>query len=96
MRSHCFISSSVFSSVGVSIAMTRSAGAPILTSASRILSTTSLLVSLARGCGAMTIALRPLTALIALITGVASGLVEGESAPITPTGLAKTTMFRSG
>ena len=44
----------------------------------------------------MMIELRPLTALIALITGVASGLVEGESAPITPTGLAITTISRSG
>ena len=76
--------------------ITRSAGAPILTIASRIRSQISLLVSLARGCGAMMIELRPLTALIALITGVASGLVEGDSAPITPTGLAILTMLRAG
>ena len=62
---------------------TRSAGAPILTIASRIRSQISLLVSLARGCGATMIELRPFTAEIALITGVASGFVEGESAPIT-------------
>ena len=54
------------------------------------------LTNLARGCGQMMIELRPLTALIALMTGVASGLVEGESAPITPTGLAILTMLRSG
>ena len=38
----------------------------------------------------------PLTAEIALITGVASGLVEGLKAPITPTGLAILAMLRSG
>jgi hypothetical protein len=31
---------------------------------------------------------RPLTAIIALLTGVAPGLVEGVTAPITPIGLA--------
>lgn len=39
---------------------------------------------------------RPFTAEIALITGVASGFVEGHSAPITPMGLAILTMLRSG
>ena len=40
-------------------------------------------------------ALRPLTALIPLITGVASGLVDGDNAPITPIGFAILTIFRS-
>ena len=74
---------------------TMSAGAPILTIAARIKSQINLLVSLARGCGATMIELRPLTAAIALITGVASGLVEGDSAPITPTGLAILIKLRS-
>src|SRR3546814_1202569 len=38
------------------------------------------------------IALRPLIAIIALLTGVAAGLVEGLTAPTTPTGLAYLTM----
>ena len=41
-------------------------------------------------------ALRPLTAEMALITGVASGLVDGDNAPMTPTGFAIFTMLRSG
>ena len=39
-------------------------------------------MNFARGCGAMTMALRPFTALMLFMTGVASGLVEGDSAPI--------------
>ena len=74
---------------------TKSAGAPIFTIASRIRSHINLLVNLARGCGAMMIELRPLTAEIALITGVASGLVDGDSAPITPIGLAILTILRA-
>jgi hypothetical protein len=42
------------------------------------------------------IELRPLTAEIALMTGVASGLVVGASAPMTPIGLAILTIWRSG
>ena len=95
MRSHCFISSFVFSSETMPTSCTRSAGAPIFSSAARMLSIIILLVSFALGCGATTMALRPFTALIALITGVASGLVDGESAPITPTGLAILTILRS-
>ena len=41
-------------------------------------------------------ALRPLTAEIALMTGVASGLVEGDRAPMTPTGLAILIILRTG
>jgi hypothetical protein len=37
---------------------------------------------------------RPLTAIIALLTGVAPGLVEGVTAPITPIGLAYFLMRR--
>ena len=39
-------------------------------------------------------ALRPLMAIIALLTGVAPGLVEGVIAPTTPIGLANLTMPR--
>ena len=44
----------------------------------------------------MTMALRPLSAIIALFTGVAAGLVEGVTAPTTPTGFAYFTSPRSG
>ena len=43
----------------------------------------------------MTMALRPFTALMLLMTGVASGFVEGDSAPITPTGLQILMILRS-
>jgi len=56
--------------------------------ATYIKSTISLLVFFARGWGAMITELRPFTEEIALMTGVASGLVDGDSAPMTPTGLA--------
>src|SRR5512139_1380863 len=46
------------------------------------------------GDAAMMTALRPLTAIIALLTGVAPGLVEGVIAHTTPTGLAYLTMPR--
>ena len=45
----------------------------------------------AAGEGAMITALRPLTAIIALLTGVADGLVDGVIAATTPTGLAHLT-----
>src|SRR3546814_17392408 len=96
MRSHWRISSLVLGSVGVSMLITRSAGAPILTMASRIRSTIILLVSLARGCGATMIELRPLTALIALMTGVDSGVVVGANETITPIGFALFTMLSLG
>ena len=44
----------------------------------------------------MTMAFRPLIAIIALFTGVAAGLVEGVTAPTTPTGFAYFTSPRSG
>ncbi len=40
-------------------------------------------------------ALRPLSAIIALLTGVAAGLVDGVTAATTPTGLAYLTMPRA-
>ena len=43
----------------------------------------------------MMIALRPLSAIIALLTGVAAGLVDGVIAPTTPTGLAYLTIPRA-
>jgi hypothetical protein len=46
----------------------------------------------AAGGGAMISALPPFKAIIALLTGVAEGLVEGVSAPTTPTGLAYLTI----
>mmetsp|Transcript_7017 Transcript_7017/g.22223 ORF Transcript_7017/g.22223 Transcript_7017/m.22223 type:complete len:257 (+) Transcript_7017:787-1557(+) len=95
-RSACCMRSLVLATDGLSMPMTRSAGAPIRSSAPRISSTMSALVFCARGCGAMMMELRPLTAAMDLMTGVASGLVEGDSAPITPTGLAILTTPRSG
>ena len=47
------------------------------------------------GEAAMMMALRPLIANIALLTGVAPGLVEGVIAATTPTGLAYLTMPRA-
>ena len=44
----------------------------------------------------MMMALRPLRAIIALLTGVAPGLVAGVMAATTPTGLAYLTIPRSG
>ena len=44
----------------------------------------------------MTMALRPLSAIIALFTGVAAGLVDGVTAPTTPTGFAYLTSPSSG
>jgi hypothetical protein len=41
-------------------------------------------------------ALRPLIAIIALLAGVAAGLVEGQIAATTPTGFAYWTMPRFG
>ena len=46
--------------------------------------------------GAMMMALPPFSAIMALLTGVADGLVEGVMAPTTPTGLAYCTMPFSG
>ena len=44
----------------------------------------------------MTMAFRPLSAIIALLTGVAAGFVEGVTAPTTPTGFAYFTSPSSG
>ena len=44
----------------------------------------------------MTMALRPLSAIIVLFTGVAAGFVDGVTAPTTPTGFAYFTSPRSG
>ena len=51
-------------------------------------STVGLVASQAVGGGAMMMALPPFSAIMALFTGVADGLVEGVMAPTTPTGLA--------
>ena len=75
---------------------TRSSGAPILASSRRISATVAKVASNAAGEGAMTMALPPFTAIMALFTGVADGLVAGVMAATTPTGLAYFTRPRSG
>ncbi len=87
-RSHWLISSALASIVGFSIPIIRSSGAPNFLSASLILFIISVLVFFVLGCGANIIAFPPMIALIAFITGVASGFVHGTRAPITPTGFA--------
>ncbi len=59
-------------------------------------STAGLVAAQADGGGAMMMALPPFSAIIALLTGVADGLVDGVRAPTTPTGLAYLTMPFSG
>ena len=59
-------------------------------------STAGCVAAQADGGGAMMMALPPLSAIIALLTGVADGLVEGVRAPTTPTGLAYLTIPFSG
>ena len=81
---------------GLGSICTRSAGSPIFVSSARMASTTGLVAAHAGGGGAMTMALPPLSAIMALLTGVAEGLVEGVTAPTTPTGLAYLTMPFSG
>ena len=51
-------------------------------------STASAVVDQPLGDGAMTTALPPLTAIMALLIGVAAGFVDGVMAATTPTGLA--------
>ena len=75
---------------------TRSSGAPTRTNSARISSTVAFVVFQPDGDGAMITALPPLTAIIALLTGVAAGLVDGVTAPTTPTGLAYFTSPFSG
>mmetsp|Transcript_51989 Transcript_51989/g.96728 ORF Transcript_51989/g.96728 Transcript_51989/m.96728 type:complete len:297 (-) Transcript_51989:330-1220(-) len=95
-RSHCFMSSLVLGTEGLSTPSTKSAGAPMATHAWRSSPTIKALVLLALGCGATMMLLRPFTAEIALITGVASGLVVGDRAPMTPTGFTIFTRPSSG
>jgi len=57
--------------------------------------TVVVVVASPAGEGATMTALRPLTAIIDLLTGVAAGLVAGVSAATTPTGFAYLTMPRS-
>ena len=59
-------------------------------------STVGLVASQAVGGGAMMMALPPFSAIMALFTGVADGLVEGVMAATTPTGLAYLTRPFSG
>ena len=72
--------------VGSSMLSTRSSGAPNFFSTLRIRSQQNLLVPAVRGWGLKMIASRQMIASIALIKGVASGLVQGMIAPTTPTG----------
>ena len=83
-------------STGAGSTCTRSAGAPIFCSSARISATVRVVVARPAGEGAMTMALRPLSAIIALFTGVAAGLVDGVTAPTTPTGFAYFTSPSSG
>ena len=69
---------------------------PDLLQLARMPSTVGLVAAHAVGGGAMMMALPPFSAIIALLTGVADGLVEGVMAPTTPTGLAYLTMPFSG
>ena len=96
-RSTSCISRVVASRVtGLGSSCTRSAGRPIFSSSRRMPSTAGCVAAQAEGGGAMMTALPPLSAIIALLTGVADGLVEGVSAPTTPTGLAYLTIPLSG
>jgi hypothetical protein len=81
---------------GFEITCTRSAGEPTWTHASRMRLTTAAVVRWVRGCPAITIALRPLSANRALTGGVASGPVAGIRPATTPTGLAILTSPRDG
>src|SRR5690606_36898616 len=75
---------------------TRSSGRPIFLSSARIRSTVGFDAPQAVGGGAMMMALPPLSAIMALLTGVADGFVDGVIAATTPTGLAYLTMPFSG
>ena len=75
---------------------TRSSGWPALRSSARIRRTVSAVVRWPAGDGATITALPPLSAIMALLTGVAAGLVDGQTAPTTPTGLPYFTRPRSG
>ena len=55
-------------------------------------STVLVVVPAPAGLGATITALRPFSAIIALLMGVAAGLVEGAMAATTPTGLAYLTI----
>ena len=88
-RSAAAISSSVSArSTGLGTTWTRSGGAPTFSSSARARRTASAVVFQPLGDGAMTMALPPLTAIMALLIGVAAGLVDGVMAATTPTGLA--------
>ncbi len=87
-RSTWRISSWVSSTLGSWIICTRSSGAPTLASPRRMKSTAILLLFLLLGWGAKITALPPLRMEMALLAGVAVGLVTGVRAPITPAGLA--------
>ena len=96
-RSHAAISAWVIAlSTGAGSTCTRSAGAPIFWSSVRISATAWVVVARPPGDGAMTIALRPLSAIIVLFTGVAAGLVDGVTAQTTPTGFAYFTRPSAG
>jgi hypothetical protein len=84
----CFISAPVDSMVGFVRHITRSGGPPARSIARRITSTVSPMQRLARGCGLITIAFLPLTAISALKIAVEVGLVVGMTPATTPTGVA--------
>src|SRR5215217_7999701 len=87
-KSTCAINSRVISLLTSGSICTRSRGAPILSSSVWMYRNNSSQVDAPLGEGATMTALRPFKAIITLLAGVAAGLVDGVTAPTTPTGLA--------
>ena len=88
----CFINAPVDSIVGLGNDTTRSGGPPLRSIARRMTSTVSPMQRRARGCGLITIAFRPLTAISALNIAVDVGFVVGMMPAITPDAVATSMM----
>ena len=84
----CFIRAPVDSMVGLARHCTRSGGPPARSMARRMTSAVSRMQRRERGWGLITMALRPLTAMIDLNRAVEVGLVVGMIPATTPTGVA--------
>ena len=95
-RSHWRISSLVISTVGFSMQMIRSSGAPYFFRIARISAQARVLVFLLRGWGAKMMASRAFMAFTDWIMGCISGWVLGTRDPMTPTGLEIRTSPFSG
>src|SRR5438094_5172346 len=78
--------------VGLLKQLRQPSGAPNLSAPSYITFTVSEMQRTALGCGLMTIALPPLSAIRALKTAVEVGLVQGMIAATTPAGTAISTI----